>query len=404
MRKTFIRDALSVFFLYGIIFIPFPFWLTSAQLQLTDLVFGRLIGFVSTQVFATQLHDTRVYSDFVSMYALLLLLIFFSLFSALLINQWKNWRQYREKVLEVISVLLTCYLCLQLLKYGADKLFKNQFYLPEPNILYTPLGKVHKDLLFWSTMGVSHFYSLFLGITEMVAAVFLFFRRTRLAGLLLATGILLNVTAINFAFDISVKLLSSFLFLLALFLLRPYYNRVAGLLFTGRRVEAAAGSLPLIRNVFWQAFAKFFTAGLICLETFYPVIQSGQLNDDKAPRPFLHGVYQVLLPLTAYGLDSAVTNTRRFYIHRDGYIIFERMDNSMTDYRLQYDTLHKQLLLTDYEKKQMKVPYDYRAKDSVLSLYFPGNGNGYVLEGQAIDWRNLPALQKGFHWTADGGY
>ena len=38
------------------------------------------------------------------------------------------------------------FLALQLLQYGFDKVFKHQFYLPEPNTLYTPLGLLPPDL------------------------------------------------------------------------------------------------------------------------------------------------------------------------------------------------------------------------------------------------------------------
>jgi len=37
-----------------------------------------------------------------------------------------------------------------LLNYGTDKLFLEQFYKPDANILFTPLGFLDSDILFWS--------------------------------------------------------------------------------------------------------------------------------------------------------------------------------------------------------------------------------------------------------------
>jgi hypothetical protein len=93
--------------------------------------------------------------------------------------------------------------------------------LPEPNLLFTPLGQLDKDILYWSTMGSSYGYNLFLGCTELLTGVLLFFRKTRAIGALAAVFICANIVAVNFSFDISVKLLSSFLLLLSLFIAIP---------------------------------------------------------------------------------------------------------------------------------------------------------------------------------------
>ena len=49
-------------------------------------------------------------------------------------------------------------------------------------------------------------------LLEILAAVLILIKRTRLMGLLLSLGILINVVAVNFGFDISVKLFSLFFF------------------------------------------------------------------------------------------------------------------------------------------------------------------------------------------------
>ena len=67
---------------------------------------------------------------------------------------------------------ISYYLSLQLMIYACAKIFKVQFYLPEPNTLFTPMGNISKDLLFWSTMGSSYSYTVFSGFIELVPAFF----------------------------------------------------------------------------------------------------------------------------------------------------------------------------------------------------------------------------------------
>lgn len=401
MKKTLLRDAVAFFFLLGILFIPYPFYLLKAQLPVTDFLFGKLIGFIAKNIFGHPLSDTRVYSDFTSMYILVLLLGITAFILSLVISYWKKWPLNRERSLPVLYSIFYYYLSLQLLKYGADKIFKNQFYVPEPNILYTPLGRVNKDLLYWSSMGTSHFYSVFLGALEILAGLLVVVKRTRLAGFLLSFGILLNVVVINFAFDISVKLFSLFLLGLTIYLAAPYCRRMLQSLLSNRVVEAVKESEPLISNRFFSVFIKCFAAGLICLEVFYPAIKTGRINGDTASRPFLHGAYQVVKPVSGIDTSSAESDIKMFFIHKDGYIIFQDRSDQMADYKLQYDTAGKLLVLTDYQMHQRRVLYDYFPADSLLTLYFNKPAGEYTLTGKAIDWRRLPALSKEFHWTVD---
>ena len=90
------------------------------------------------------------------------------------------------KIGYVFYTYVRYYLALQLFLYGFNKVFKCQFFLPEPNTLYTHIGEAPKDLLFWSAMGSSYFYTVFGGVLEVFAASLLLFRKTYLLGSLMA--------------------------------------------------------------------------------------------------------------------------------------------------------------------------------------------------------------------------
>ena len=403
MKGFLLRDCLFVFAILGILFIPFPFHLFRFQLSITDFVFGHLIKFTAREVFHISISSTKVYSDFVSMYILVLLLAVFSILLSICLQWLTIWKQKREQILSLINSVIVAYLTVQLLKYGLDKVFKNQFYLPEPNILFTPLGNVNKDLLYWSSMGTSTFYSVFLGIAEVLAALFLFFRRTRVAGLLLAVFLFINIVAINFAFDISVKLFSLFLLYLSLLLLTPYFRFIWRFFFSGQKVTSGISIQPNFFRAkqFVYGFLKCLLAGFIIWESVFPYIKSGNWIGDKAMKPLLHGAYKVVEVSTP--MDSAKSELRlkNFFIHKDGYLIFQNEQDQMQDYRLHYDSTGKNLLLTDYNMQQMRVTYQFIPADSILTLQLTVNGIENKIKGKVIDWTKMPAIQKGFHWTVD---
>ncbi len=405
MKRRLAHSFTSFFAFLCVVFIPFPFNSTKVQLFITDFIFGKPIRFLASNVFDIKLISTRVYSDSVSMYILVMLFLLLALFITLLLQVVKKWPLYQEKILSIFYRLFVYYLALQLLKYGVDKIFKNQFYLPEPNTLFTPIGEAGKDLLYWSSMGTSHFYNIFLGSLESLAAVCLLIKRTRLIGLLLSAAIMINVVAINIGFDISVKLYSLFLLFLSAYLLTPYFARLYQLL-TLRKIDfvyTSPDTTGLFKNSFAIHFIKWLVAGLIFLEALYPFIVSKNFNGDLAKKPFLHGAYQVQQAIAGPDtLDLSNSPVKRFFIHRDGYMIFQDQDDKMMDYKLSYDIANSHLIITDYQLQKTIMQFSYLSTDSILRLQYFKDQKDFQLTGKAINWRELPALQKGFHWTSDG--
>ncbi len=405
MKRGFVKQVASFFAFFCVVFIPFPFNITKVQSPVTEFLFGRLIRVVSENVFGKKLTDTHVHSDTFSMYILVLLLFILALFISLLLLRIKKWSLYRDRVLGFFYRLFFYYLALQLLKYGLDKVFKNQFYMPEPNTLYTPLGRMSKGLLYWSSMGTSHFYNVFLGSLEALAAIFILIKRTRLIGLLISLAVMLNVVAVNFGFDISVKLYSTFLLYLTIYLLTPYFSRLYRLLLqkTGTFIPPS-DHVVLFRNGFLSAFLKWLIAGIICVEAFYPFITTKNFNGDLAERPYLHGAYEVKQVIvgtdTLAARDSPV---KRFFIHRQGYLIFQDQEDETQDYKLSYDKDSSLFILTDYQLHKTILSFTYRQTDSVLILQYFKDGKEYKLAGKALDWRKLPLVKKRFHWTSDEG-
>jgi hypothetical protein len=403
-KYSFVYHVASFFVFLGILFIPFPFQLFRWQQNCTEFIFGTLIRKVAGIFLGIHLKMDGVHSDSISMYILVLLLFVLAVITGTLISYINKWKQYREKVFHSIYSIAAYYLLLLLLKYGLDKVFKTQFYLPEPNTLYTPLGQLDKDILYWSSMGTSRWYNICTGSVEVLASVLLFFKRTRMAGALAATAAMIEVTMINVGFDISVKLYSLFLLFICLYLLHPFYQRLFQFFFVPNKIiQPAAKDVIILHHPFGKVFIKCLVTGFILLEAFYPYLVANNFNDDRAKRPYLHGAYTVQQVIT--GKDTVWGNdlpVKRFFVHRRGYLIFQDQQDRMQDYKLEYNTAISAYLLTDYQLKTAALDISYNGQDSLLTIKYTKDGQPVQLTGKALDWRKLPALRNSFHWTVDG--
>lgn len=381
----------SIFVLFGILFVPFSWNIFSFQSTITEFLFA---FFVEIILKATDSHWVLMdfSSDSKSLYVLLCFLMIISLIPTIIVLKLNE--TFRAKMIASIASIASIYLSFILFKYGFDKLFKTQFYLPEPNLLYTPLGNLDKDILFWSTMGSSYSYNIFMGCMEILPAILLLFQRTRILGAFIASGIMINVVAINFSFDISVKLFSSFLLLLALFISWKGIRQIFELFILKKNVKPAISSANFsqYKNYYW---IKSLVVLFVLAEALFPYLNSGYFNDDEDKRPFLHGAYEVLKDAN----NHYEASIKKVFIHRDGYLIFQDKKDQMTDYKLSVDQNKQKMHLTDYNGKTIILSYSL--KEKILILRDFDQDKSISIKAKMLDWRELPLLQGAFHWCVD---
>jgi len=393
--KRFFEKSLALFFIFGFLFIPLTLNGKDWQFQFTKVLFSKPIAFIQTLFFPKALHTIDFSSDTIALNLLLLSLFLLAMIVVILMKFFK----IKSDQLVFNSRVISCYyIAFILLEYGFNKVFKAQFYLPEPNILYTSFGNLSKDILYWSTLGTSRFYSISMGIIEVFAAILILIKRTRIFGLLISIGVFVNIILINFGFDISVKTFSIFLLTVTLFAVFPNLKTVINFLVFQRREQLLSNNHSMVSNPFLKIWMKCIVVGLLLLQVLFPYFQSQNFNDDVQARPFLHGAYQVNQIIVK--ADTLKTNEfpiLKIFIHRNNYIIFQGQNNEMTDYHFEIDSIKKQLLLEDYQKKSICVNYDFTKKDSTFKLQL----KNYYIVSKAINWRKLPALQNQTHYTID---
>ena len=382
------------------IFIPFSFQFYAIQQALSESIFGGLVNYFAA--FANiewQLNDFS--SDSKRLAILVVLLVLINLILALLSRLKQLNKLQWPKFENVIRLVAAYYLGWILLKYGLDKLFKCQFYLPEPNILYSRVGDLDKDILFWSSMGSSYSYNIFMGLSEIIPGILLFFGKTRKLGSLLALGVLLNVVAINFSFDISVKLFSSFLLLITVYLIAPFATNLWRFL-TNKEITLQNSNELSNRPTRQIQWIQFAIISIIVTESMFTYVKNQNINDDKIERPLFHGAYEV--EQFIQGKDTLIGDKnvlKNLFFHRDSYLIFQFKNEEMVDFKKDINPIKKTLTLLDdgQNKKVYSIDYDQQQKKMVL--IHNGKYDNEIIHCTQKEWKKMPLVQPLFHWTVD---
>lgn len=375
MRSKLLSVA-GIFFLLFILFFPLDF-LGDFQRKVSLFLFGDLTEWMAKSLFATA--DARIdfSSDSTSMFILVGMLLLLSLLAAIFMGQ-----RYSRKILYLSKEIVVLYLVIVLMKYGFDKVFKAQFYLPEPNILYSRFGNLDKDILFWSTMGTSRLYSVSMGIVELTAAFLILFSRTRALGLLLSVGILANIFLINIGFDISVKFFSLILFLMTIFALKDDWIFMYRFFILKQEIKRKEiESYPKL-----QPFLVFFRTAFIGISVMLillPYSNSGNYNDDTAGRPFLHGAFK--------NVDQH-SDIQYIFFHRNNYLILMDKNEKMTDFHFSL-TSKNRLILENYNGQKTNLDFVYQKEDSLLTV----SVGRYKIKTKEQNWRKMNALRPLFH-------
>lgn len=385
------RAIVGLWILLFFLFLPFPYSVfPNFGEGLSKLIFpiikwsGHLIG--------QEISSANFYSDSIQLYLQLIFTLVLSPLIFIGISRWKTLTT--EKLNNFLYIASTYILAFFLLKYGLDKIFKYQFYDAAPNTLYTPVGYLSKDILFWTSMGSSHSYNVFMGLIEVVPGILLFWNRTRVLGALIAFGVLANVLAINFGFDITVKLLSGMLVATSLYILEPHSKRLWAFFVqnTFARIDLQE---TLIKNSTLKRAFKGFVVALIIIETLLSYITAEAWNADNLPKIDYYGSYSVINNVGSSTVIN-LTEIKRVHIHNLGYFILEDHDGNFKDFIAEISHGSNTIKLVD-SNLTLHVLNDKNG----FSFISNSDGNQFRLTVQQIDLKNLPYHFDSFHWTVE---
>jgi hypothetical protein len=172
-----------------------------------------------------------------------------------------------------------------------------QFGTLTPDALATPVGEFSPQGLLWTFMAASPYYTSFTGAVEFTGGLLLVFRRTTLLGALVSAGALTHVVMLNFCYDVPVKLFSSHLLAMALFLITPDAKRLWDQFVLGRPVTPAPIRPRFRRRWLDRSIAVVKAAVFLLLAlgtvTVLIVVAAKGRGMFGPPQP-LHGVWDVV--------------------------------------------------------------------------------------------------------------
>ncbi|MES2110828.1 MAG: hypothetical protein V4577_18875 [Bacteroidota bacterium] len=311
-----------------------------------------------------------------------------------------------------LLVVLRYFVAFTFIFFGAAKVFLVQF--PAPNIgrLMERVGDMSPMGLAWTYMGYSRWFNYFTGGSELLCAGLLFFRRTTRAGVVMGIVLLLNIVAINFCFDVCVKISSTTLLLMCLFILVPDYGNFILFFFGGQNAAAFNRVQPALRATYGNKILSIVKYGLIAYALYwnYGVMTDqvatygdGRYTTQKAP---LAGLYQVETFVRGHDtLKPLTTDTIRwrcFWISRPGTATVQLMNDSTRLCGLQVDTLNHKLTLA--KTAAQRFDFGYMTQGDGLVLVGRWKGDSIIVRMHKVDLNNFRLINRGFHMINEGPY
>ncbi len=171
-----------------------------------------------------------------------------SLLSAGIWSLVDRGRTNYERLLYWLFVVLRYYLAAVLIGYGFAKIFKTQFPFPSEHRLYQSYGDSSPMGLLWTFMGYSTVYNVFIGLSEAIGGALVLFRRTRLIGAMVIIAVMSHVVILNFAYDVPVKLFSTHLLVMSIFLILPDLTRLVNFFILNEAIEPLPVK-PIYHNI-----------------------------------------------------------------------------------------------------------------------------------------------------------
>lgn len=142
-------------------------------------------------------------------------------------DKWYYW----------IRVLVRYRLAYGMVGWGLKKVFPMQMVFPPIGMLNTSFADMAEKKLYWSHVGISFNYTVFLGLAEFIPGLLLLHRKTASLGGFLATIVCTNICIANHSYDAGVAVPAAYFALLGIFVSWQDLTKAWHLLVNGKNIE-----------------------------------------------------------------------------------------------------------------------------------------------------------------------
>ncbi|KQM79082.1 hypothetical protein ASE74_00435 [Pedobacter sp. Leaf216] len=386
----------------------------SGILQLPSLVLHHLIPWFSEHIIHYNYDHTITTNgsgDTSYDWVLLLFIFLISVIGCIIWSVLDRNRKSYNAAYYWLVVLVRFYLAFTLILYGLIKVIKLQFPDPSLNRLLQPFGDASPMGLAWTFLGFSKGYNIFMGLVE-VSAVLLLFRRTVVIGAFLSLAATAHVMSMNYFFDVPVKLLSTALVVMSLFILAPHFLTLYRFFIKYENQQLSKMYRPTFKKrwLYISAYGLkylYITASIGTL--LYTFIQQTKIYGSEAPKPFLYGIYDVesmkFRGKTVAPLTSDSTRWKQMVISYAGYARVKTMNDSTYNFSTVFNTKKKEVVFNsqDKESAQYILNYNLTGKDKLIISGLKGK-DSISVSFKKKDLKNFRLINRGFHWVSEYPY
>jgi hypothetical protein len=409
--------AFRFFFLFFPLYI---FFNPNGVIPLSELVFDfyiepfhQLIPWIAKHVLNMS-PDITVFTngsgDTTYDYVVVLFIIFLSLVGAMIWAALDRKRTNHIQLYYWLTAVVRYYAAFTMLTYGLVKVIKLQFPFPDPWRLLEPYGDSSPMGLAWTFMGYSEGYNYFTGGAEVLGGVLLFFRRTTTLGAMVTFAVMGNVMAMNYCFDIPVKLLSTMLVIMAVFLMAKDLQRLYYFFFANKAAPPSNLSAPYLNSKALRISLRIFKVLLIVYgvgNLLVGSIDSMSQYGDRAQIAPLWGIYNVETFIrnndTVPPLQTDSTRWKQMIV--GGYKGYPRthikgMNDSLQPYVMRTDTIKKQFVIFPRRDSTFKntLAYHYPDKEHLVVQGTWEKDSIYV-RMKIYDVNKFLLVNRGFRWV-----
>jgi hypothetical protein len=402
------RVGFRLLFAYWVVYLfPFPFNLSDRVAEAVETAWqavgvwvGRWLFGLEITVFINGSGDTTY--NYVQTFCYVALAVLAASVWTLLERRQRSYARLHAW----LRVYLRLALATQLMSYGAAKAFSLQFPSPTLDRMLQTIGETSPMGLLWTFMGASPGYQRLTGLAELTGALLLISRRTTLLGSLVCAAVMGQVVALNFFYDVPVKLFSLHLLAMSLTLAAPDVPRLLRFFVLGKAVEPAPPVALLTRRWAHRGALVLRTTAVAGLAIYLLYASSESFTRRSSFRPPLHGIWEVesferggkVLPAA---LAAGEHWRRLVFDYPSGYpsrLAVQSVTGSLRRWPIELDEAKGQLALRPADAKVPAGTFRFTEQAGSLTLEGTFEGEPLRLTARRVEPPQFLLTSRGFHW------
>lgn len=386
---------------------PFPFNLSDKFTWPDDFmqsIYHELIPWIGKNILSLE-HDITNFTggsgDTTYDYVLLLFFVVLSIFVTIVWSIAEKRKVEYKNLNYIFEIILSYFLGAVMISYGLYKVVPLQFSEPSFFRLLQSYGTSSPMGLAWTFLGASKGYVIFSGLAETIGGALLFHKKTRLLGSLILIPVLVNVVAINFFYDVPVKLFSSQLLVFAILIMLPDFRRLKNVILN-TKATVTTKYHSLFEKSKWKVTLKWLFFAYVLLSCSYQVYDANKLYGPNSPKPPLYGLYEVSSfiinkdTITPHHKDTI--GWRYVTIERLESIQIHRNDMKRKGFKSKIDTVHRKIMMERFRDSTKKSVLNYFKTDSTLTVSGFLEKDTIYFETKRLDKNDFLLMNRGFHW------